>query len=98
MDKLDTAVGSKCVRCKKDAPPRLAKLEAKYRPANHVQPGAVTIVILLPHSIHQLQPLDISLFQPLSIYYSTVLNIFIYKSNRIVSMSQGFFLDLFKPV
>ena len=35
----------KCVRCKKDAPPRLAKLEAKYRPANHVRPGAVTALV-----------------------------------------------------
>jgi hypothetical protein len=50
-----------------------------------------------PHSTHRLQPLDVSLFNPLANYYSQNLDDWLRKSHGICSMSKRHFWSLFKP-
>jgi hypothetical protein len=50
-----------------------------------------------PHSTHRLQPLDVSLFNPLANYYSQNLDEWLRKSHGICSMSKRHFWSLFKP-
>jgi hypothetical protein len=50
-----------------------------------------------PHSTHRLQPLDVSLFNPLANFYSQNLDERIRKSHGICSMSKRHFWGLFKP-
>jgi hypothetical protein len=50
-----------------------------------------------PHSTHRLQPLDVSLFNPLANYYSQNLDEWLRKSHGICSMSKRHFWGLFKP-
>jgi hypothetical protein len=50
-----------------------------------------------PHSTHRLQPLDVSLFNPLANYYSQNLDEWLRKSHGICSMSKQHFWSLFKP-
>jgi hypothetical protein len=54
------------------------------------------VLILLPHSTHRLQPLDIGLFLPLSTYYDKELDLIIYKSDSITSLSKRNFWKVFK--
>lgn len=50
-----------------------------------------------PHSTHRLQPLDVSLFNPLANFYSQNLNTWLYNSRGICSMSKRHFWCLFEP-
>lgn len=50
-----------------------------------------------PHSTHRLQPLDVSLFNPLSSYYSQNLDDWLRTSFGVCSMSKRHFWSIFKP-
>ena len=50
-----------------------------------------------PHSTHRLQPLDVSLFNPLANFYSQNLDTWLRTSHGICSMSKRHFWSLFKP-
>jgi len=56
----------------------------------------ILIYILLPHSTHQLQLLNVSLFLLLSTAYSKALNRLIYKSESLVSITKHIFYRIFK--
>ena len=56
----------------------------------------ILIHILPPHSIHRLQPLNISLFLLLLIAYLTELNKLIYESESLVSITKRMFYYIFK--
>ena len=55
----------------------------------------VHLVIYSPHSTHRLQPLDVSLFSPLSTYYSQELDQFIQDCQCINKVSKNDFFKLF---
>ncbi len=55
----------------------------------------ILVLILSPHSTHRLQPLDVGLFQPLSIAYSQEVNHFLTNSLGMVSMMKRRFWSLF---
>jgi len=57
----------------------------------------ILLLIMPPHSTHRLQPLDVSLFSPLSTYYSQNLNSQMAKSLGMVSMSKRSFWAAFWP-
>jgi hypothetical protein len=57
----------------------------------------ILVVAYPPHSTHRLQPLDVSLFNPLANYYSQNLNTWLYKSRGITRMSKRYFYELFWP-
>ncbi len=50
-----------------------------------------------PHSTHRLQPLDVSLFNPLANFYSQNLDNWLLQSYGTCSMSKRHFWSLFKP-
>jgi hypothetical protein len=50
-----------------------------------------------PHSTHRLQPLDVSLFNPLASFYSQNLDAWLRKSHGICSMNKRHFWGLFQP-
>jgi hypothetical protein len=64
---------------------------------NYCDQNRILLLILPPHITHRLQPLDVRLFQPLSIAYSAKLDNIIAKSARIVSMKKRMFWSVFKP-
>jgi hypothetical protein len=45
----------------------------------------IIVMILPPYTTHRLQPLDVGLFQPLSIAYSKELDDLMFKSGGLVS-------------
>ena len=51
----------------------------------------ILLLILPPHITHCLQPLDVSLFGPLAIYYTQGLNQLLASSLGMVSMSKRAF-------
>ena len=51
----------------------------------------IIVLILLPHSTHRLQALDVSLFQPLATAYSYEINKILHESRGIVSLSKRMF-------
>ena len=55
----------------------------------------ILLLIMPPHSTHRLQPLDVSLFSPLSTYYAQNLNSQMAKSLGMVSMSKRNFWAAF---
>ena len=57
----------------------------------------ILLIILPPYTTHRLQPLDISLFSPLTIYYTNGLNDLMFKSLGLVSMSKRSFWKVFWP-
>jgi DDE superfamily endonuclease len=57
----------------------------------------ILIAVYPPHSTHRLQPLDVSLFGPLSTYYSQNLDQWILKTQGTVGINQSHFLSLFWP-
>ena len=57
----------------------------------------VLVALYPPHSTHRLQPLDVSLFNPLANYYSQNLNDWIFKSQGLSRISKRDFFDLFWP-
>ena len=58
--------------------------------------NGIIIHILPSHTTHQLQPLDIGLFGPLSTAYSKQLSNLMHKSLGMVSMTKRFFYPLFR--
>ena len=48
-----------------------------------------------PHSTHRLQPLDVSVFNPLASFYSQNLNDWIHKTHGVCRMSKRYFYELF---
>lgn len=57
----------------------------------------ILLLILPPHSTHRLQPLDVSLFAPLSTHYTNSLNKLMFNSYGIVGMSKRQFWSCFLP-
>jgi hypothetical protein len=57
----------------------------------------ILVMVLPAHSTHRLQPLDVSLFSPLAVYYSNNLNDLINKSFSYVSMNKRMFWSVFWP-
>ena len=57
----------------------------------------ILLLVLPPHSIHRLQPLDVSLFAPLSRYYTNGLNNLMFNSLGIISISKRAFWSTFWP-
>ncbi len=55
----------------------------------------VLVTLYPPHSTHRLQPLNVSLFNPLANYYSQNLNDWIFKSQGLSRISKRDFFDLF---
>jgi hypothetical protein len=56
----------------------------------------ILIMILPPHSTHRLQPLDVSLFQPLATAYSQQISKLMSDSLGLVSMNKRLFWPMFK--
>ena len=57
----------------------------------------ILLLILPPHSTHRLQPLDVSLFAPLSSFYSTTANSLLTDSLGLINLSKRAFWSLFYP-
>ena len=57
----------------------------------------ILVAVFPPHATHRLQPLDVSLFGPLSQFYSQNLDSWIYSTGGIVSLSKREFWHLFWP-
>ncbi len=55
------------------------------------------VALYSSHSTHRLQPLNVSLFNPLANYYSQNLNDWIFKSQGLSRISKRDFFDLFWP-
>ena len=55
----------------------------------------ILVAVYPPHSTHRLQPLDVSLFSPLSIYYSQELDTFTTRSRGTVRLTKREFHSLF---
>ena len=55
------------------------------------------LLILPPHSTHRLQPLDVSLFSPLSTYYTNRLNKLMFNSLGLTNISKRTFWSVFLP-
>ncbi|HEV7738334.1 MAG TPA: transposase [Chlamydiales bacterium] len=64
---------------------------------NYCNAHRILVFVYPPHSTHRLQPLDVSLFAPLAIYYSQELDQFIHRSQGISSISKRNFFKLFWP-
>ena len=57
----------------------------------------ILLLILPPHSTHRLQPLDVSLFAPLAIYYTNGLNSLLNKSLGMINITKRTFWSVFWP-
>lgn len=55
----------------------------------------VLVAVYPPHSTHRLQPLDVSLFAPLAIYYSQELDAFLHRSQGLSQLTKRDFFALF---
>ena len=55
----------------------------------------ILVTVYPPHLTHRLQPLDVSLFSLLAIYYSQELNQFLHKSEGFCSLTKRDFFWLF---
>src|ERR1700730_537660 len=64
---------------------------------NYCNQNRILILILLLHTMHQLQPLDVGLFQLLSTAYSAELDYLTTQSSGLVSMKKRMFWSIFKP-
>jgi hypothetical protein len=51
----------------------------------------IIVAVLPPHSTHRLQPLDVSLFSPLSTYYSQEIDNLLVKGLGLISMTKRHF-------
>ena len=56
----------------------------------------ILLAVYPPHSTHTLQPLDVSMFKPLSTAYSNEVSAFMDRSQGLTSMSKRDFLPLFQ--
>lgn len=57
----------------------------------------ILVALYPPHSTHRLQPLDVSMFNPLAHYYSDELNKWIHDTNGRSKMGKAHFFSLFWP-
>jgi hypothetical protein len=57
----------------------------------------ILLLVLPPHSTHRLQPLDVSLFAPLSSYYTNGLNNLLFNSLGMISITKRAFWSIFWP-
>lgn len=57
----------------------------------------IMVAVYPPHSTHRLQPLDVSLFSPLAIYYSQELDAFIHRCQGLSNITKRDFFALFWP-
>ena len=57
----------------------------------------ILLAVYPPHSTHRLQPLDVSLFSPLSIYYSQELDQFLLQCQGLSSVTKRDFFRMFWP-
>ena len=55
---------------------------------DHCDSKRIILLVLPPHSTHRLQPLDVSLFSPLSTFYTQELNLRLSQSLGLVSMTK----------
>jgi hypothetical protein len=55
----------------------------------------ILLLVLLPHSTHRLQPLDVSLFSPLAWYYDSQLALFNHKNQGWTRFTKRNFFKLF---
>ena len=55
----------------------------------------ILLAILPPHSTHTLQPLDVSMFKPLSTAYAVELSNYLHTSQGLVPIKKGDFFQLF---
>lgn len=85
--------------------PRVRRLLIVDGHASHVNMEFITecdrlriiLAILPPHTTHRLQPLDVSLFAPLSTFYTQKLNTIMSNSLGLVSMTKRHFWTAFEP-
>ncbi len=64
---------------------------------NYCDENKILLMAYPPHSTHRLQPLDVSLFNPLANYYSQNLDEWLRTSHGICGISKRHFWSLFKP-
>jgi hypothetical protein len=57
----------------------------------------ILVAVYPPHSTHRLQPLDVSLFNPLANFYSQELNKWIFNTGGRCRITKREFYGLFKP-
>lgn len=57
----------------------------------------VLVAVYPPHSTHRLQPLDVSVFGPLGVYYSQELDRFMHSCQGLSSVTKRDFFRLFDP-
>jgi hypothetical protein len=57
----------------------------------------ILVLILPPHSIHKLQPLDYGNFLPLAIFYSQEITAILTNSKDKTSITKHIFYGCFKP-
>ena len=57
----------------------------------------IMVAVYPPHSTHRLQPLDVSLFSPLAIYYSQELDAFLHRCQGLLTIGKRDFFGLFWP-
>ena len=55
----------------------------------------IFVAVYLPYTTYRLQPLDVSLFSPLAVYYSQELSTFIYESEGLCTVAKRDFFRLF---
>lgn len=61
------------------------------------QNNRILVDVFPPHATHRLQPLDVSLFAPLSIYYSQQLDQHMRKNEGFTAVTKRDFFELFWP-
>ena len=61
----------------------------------YCQTNRILVAVYPPHSTHRLQPLDVSLFAPLAIYYSEALQQFIHECQGISAVQKRDFFRFF---
>ena len=57
----------------------------------------ILVAVYPPHSTHRLQPLNVSLYSPLSSYYSQELDNWTFKTGGLFSITKRAFFGLFWP-
>lgn len=63
---------------------------------NYCDRNRILLAIYPPHATHTLQPLDVSIFKPLSTAYSNELTLFINTSQGLLSIAMRDFYRLFQ--
>ena len=64
---------------------------------NWCNENKILVAVYPPHSTHRLQPLDVSVFSPLGVYYSQELDKFLHDCQGLCSVTKRDFLRLFWP-